>query len=107
MTYYVTVENTSALQYIATVVGWPSCVAEGNTRDEAIERVKKQFIERLNEVEIVPIEIESETLDTTTSPDSHPWKRFAGMYVDNSLFDEVLESIQDYRREIDGDEMVV
>jgi len=106
MTYYVTVENTSAVHYTATVVGWPSCVAEGNTRDEAVERVKKQFIARLSEVEIVPIEVESSKLETVTT-DAHPWKQFAGMHLGNPLFDEVLESIQEYRRETDEDEKVV
>jgi hypothetical protein len=31
----------------------------------------------------------------------HPWMKFAGMYEDNPLFDEVLADIEAYRRELD------
>ncbi|WP_017744174.1 hypothetical protein [Scytonema hofmannii] len=31
----------------------------------------------------------------------HPWMKFAGMYKDNSLFDEVVLNIEAYRRELD------
>jgi predicted RNase H-like HicB family nuclease len=101
MTYYGTVENGTANHYTATVIGWPNCVAEGATREEAIARVKQRFTERLQQVEIVPIEIEPTTL-TLPMPDTrHPWAKFAGMYQANPLFDEVLDSIQAYRRAID------
>lgn len=107
MTYYVTVENGAANRYTATVIGWPNCVAEGATREEAITRVKRRFIDRLKQVEIVPIEIESTLANPIEHSDEHPWARFAGMYENNPLFDEVLEAIQAYRRAIDEDESVV
>jgi len=107
MTYYVTVENGAANLYTATVIGWPTCVAEGTTREEAIVRVKQRFIERLNQVEIVPIEVTSPPMDLTMDNTDHPWARFAGMYQANPLFDEVLDSIQAYRRELDEDEDVL
>ena len=107
MTYYVTVENGTANRYTATVIGWPNCVAEGTTRDEAIVRVKQRFIERLNQVEIVPIEVASPQVDLAMESNNHPWTKFAGMYEKNPLFDEVLNSIQAYRRAIDEDESVI
>jgi predicted RNase H-like HicB family nuclease len=103
MTYYVTVENGAANRYTATVIGWPHCVAEGATREEAIAQVKKRFIERLQQVEIVPIEVESIQLELSMLNAEHPWTKFAGMYQANPLFDEVLNSIQAYRRMIDAD----
>ncbi|RIK37429.1 MAG: HicB family protein [Chloroflexi bacterium] len=107
MTYYVTVENGAAHRYTATVIGWPNCMAEGATREEAIARVKQRFTERLQQVEIVPIEVESTNLELTILNTQHPWAKFAGMYQANPLFDEVLASIQAYRRAIDEDETVV
>ncbi len=107
MTYYVTVENGAANRYTATVIGWPNCVAEGTTREEAVARVKQRFTERLHQVEIVPIEVESTQLDLTMVNADHPWAKFAGIYQTNPLFDEVLASIQAYRRAIDEDETVV
>lgn len=107
MTYYVTVENGIANRYTATVIGWPNCVAEGTTREEVGARVKQRFTERLHQVEIVPIEVESTHLDLTMVNAAHPWAKFAGMYQANPLFDEVLASVQAYRRTIDADETVV
>lgn len=107
MTYYVTVENGAANHYTATVIGWPNCVAEGATREETITRVKRRFTERLEQVEIVPIEIESTLAEPTGHSDEHSWARFAGMYEDNPLFEEVLDAIQTYRRTLDEDESVI
>lgn len=107
MTYYVTVENGAANRYTATVIGWPNCVAEGKTREEAIDRVKQRFAERLARLEIVPIEVDSPRLEPTLANTDHPWARFAGMYQANPLFDEVLDSIQAHRRAIDEDESVI
>ena len=107
MTYYVTVENGAANRYTATVIGWPNCVAEGTTREEAVARVKQRFTERLHQVEIVPIEVESTNLDLTMANVGHRWAKFAGMYQTNPLFDEVLDSIQTYRRQLDTDETVI
>jgi len=107
VTYYVTVENGTANRYTATVIGWPNCVAEGTTHEEAVARVKQRFTERLRQVEIVPIEVESSNLAQAIVDAAHPWAKFAGMYQANPLFDEVLASIQAYRRAIDVDETVV
>ncbi|MEZ4862908.1 MAG: hypothetical protein R3C14_16440 [Caldilineaceae bacterium] len=101
MTYYVMVENGAAQHYTATIIGWPNCVADGATREEAITRVKRRFTEQLNHVEIVPVELEIE------AQPHHPWTKFAGMYAENPLFDEVLDAIQAYRNEIDADETVL
>ena len=107
MTYYVSVGNGVADRYTATVIGWPNCVAEGPTREEAIERVKQRFIQHLSQVEIVPIEIESPQPERAIANAEHGWAKFAGMYQTNPLFDEVIESIQAYRDTIDEDETVV
>jgi predicted RNase H-like HicB family nuclease len=103
----VTVENGAAHRYTATVIGWPNCMAEGATREEAIARVKQRFTERLQQVEIVPIEVESTNLALTILNTPHPWAKFAGMYQANPLFDEVLASIEAYRRAMDEDETIV
>ena len=104
MTYYVTAENGTANHYTATVIGWPNCVAKGTTREEAIARVKQRFAERLKQVEIVPIEVETTDLEQQIINKAHPWAKFAGMYQDNPLFDEVIDAMETYRRELDADE---
>lgn len=37
-----------------------------------------------------------------SSEAEHSWKRFAGMFEEEPLFDEVLEEIEAYRREVDA-----
>ncbi len=83
MTYSVMVENRNANHYTATVIGWPSCVAEGSTREDAIMRVKQRFAKQLKQVEIVPIEVEPSSQDEQATLDEHPWAQFAGMYDNN------------------------
>jgi len=49
---------------------------------------------------IVPLEIEH--------PHSgHPWLKFAGMFKDDPLFDDVLTEIEAYRRELDADDAAI
>ncbi len=38
-----------------------------------------------------------------SSEAEHSWKRFAGMFEDEPLFDEVLAEIEAHRREFDAD----
>lgn len=40
----------------------------------------------------------------STEQPTHPMLRFAGVFKDDPLFDEVVEEIEAYRREIDADE---
>ena len=52
--------------------------------------------ERLSKVEIVPLEVD-------IPEDDHPWMKFAGMYENDPLFDQVMEDIETYRRELDAE----
>ena len=85
MTYYVTVENGTANRYKAAVIGWPNCVAEGKTGEEAVTLVKERFVERLNQVEIVPIEVESANEEVVSTNGNSVWMTFAGMYANISM----------------------
>ena len=100
MTYQVVVEPLSQGSYAASVLGWPECRAQGASRQEALTRVRNMFTARLAQVEILPLEIEP-------PKDENPWLKFAGMFEDNPLFDEVLQEIEDYRRELDADEDMI
>ncbi|WP_013320389.1 DUF2281 domain-containing protein [Gloeothece verrucosa] len=44
---------------------------------------------------------------TSTHPaikSEHPWLKFAGMYENNPLFEEVLNEIENYRQQLDQQE---
>ena len=99
MSYDVVVENSHGT-YKATVLGWPNCSVTGRTREEVLALVRKDLRQRLAEVEIVTVEV-----DTPKAP--HPMLKFAGVLKDDPFFDEVQEEIDAYRRELDSDDEVV
>jgi hypothetical protein len=45
------------------------------------------------------------SFDLPTEQAEHPWMKHAGMFKDDPLFDEVLEEIAIYRRELDADRL--
>ncbi len=96
MTYEVAVENGQD-GYVATVMGWPSCIAKAPTRDQALARLREDLSKRLAAVEIVSLEVDAQQ-------PTHPMLKFAGVFKDDPLFDEVVDEIEAYRRELDADE---
>lgn len=81
--------------YQATVWGLADCRVFAATREEALSKLHQAVNDRLQNVEIVTQKIEK------PSPE-HPLMKFAGMYKDNPLFDEVISNIEAYRRELDA-----
>lgn len=95
LTYPVLIKAETAGEYEAKVLGWPNCKAQGITRQEALLNLRQLLVKYLSQADIVSLEIEL--------PTEHPWLRFAGRYKDDSQFDEVLEHIEAYRRELDAE----
>jgi hypothetical protein len=68
-------------------------VVEAPTREEALEKLKKQIQAGLrNGAEIVPLE---------TAPQPHPLAKFVGMFKDDPLIDDWKKSMAEYSRKID------
>ncbi|MDJ0619509.1 MAG: type II toxin-antitoxin system HicB family antitoxin [Calothrix sp. MO_192.B10] len=84
--------------YQATVWGLPDCQVFATTKEEAINNLQELVNTRLQNVEIVTQEIEIEM-----PKKEHPWMKFAGMFKDDPMFDEVLADIEEYRRELDAE----
>ncbi|GAB4414684.1 MAG: hypothetical protein Fur0044_09490 [Anaerolineae bacterium] len=87
MTYPILLESKKQGGYRATVLGWPDCTAQGATRQEALSRIRQVLSDRLSRVKIIPLEIEP-------SQPEHPWLKFAEMFKDNPVFDEVVAEIK-------------
>ena len=96
MTYNAIVEDRKTAGYTASILGWPSCTATGATKAEALTRLRQVIRDRLSSVEIVPIEVD-------VSENGHPLARFAGMFKDDTLFDQFVEDMAAYRRQIDAE----
>jgi predicted RNase H-like HicB family nuclease len=94
--YDVLIENQEDGRVLATVIGLPDCQAIGATKEEALTSLYERLSERLAKAEIVSIKIEPPKAE-------HPWMKFAGMYKDNPLFDEVQAYIEADRRKLDAE----
>jgi predicted RNase H-like HicB family nuclease len=96
LTPYVLIEKDTEGLWKASILGWPDCEARGSTREEVLSNLHVVLAARLEHAEIVPLEI--------SSPDAeNPWLRLAGKYKDDPLFDEFVEDMAAYRRELDAE----
>lgn len=70
-------------------------VAEGATREEALQKVREQLQDRLQAgAQIVPMAVPGQ---------ENPWVKFAGMFKDDPLFDDWQAAIAENRRKADAD----
>jgi hypothetical protein len=72
-------------------------IAEGRTRDEAIERLRVLAQQRLTAGEMVCLEIPEVAVP-------HPWVPFTGIWKDHPDLDAVLEHIAAERHRLDAAE---
>ncbi|WP_375472655.1 type II toxin-antitoxin system HicB family antitoxin [uncultured Nostoc sp.] len=94
-TYDVLIENQPDGTVKATLLDLPDCQGLGNTQTEAIEKLTQSLQTRLETAKIVTLEIEAPKV-------KNPWMKFAGMFKDDPQFDEMLEYIEEDRREVDA-----
>ncbi len=75
----------------------PDCRVVAVTREQALAKLRAALAKRLSTAEMVEVEI-----PRPSSQAEHSWKKFAGMFEDEPLFDEVVEDIEARRREPDA-----
>ena len=73
VTYNVLIEQAESGNYLATILGWSECKAEGATKEEALTKLNQVVSARLQNAEIVSLEIDNPKTE-------HPWMKFAGMF---------------------------
>ena len=91
LNYDVLIEQTDS-NFIVTALNLPNCQATGATREKALKNLTQILTQRLANAEIVSLEIELPKKE-------HPWMKFAGMFKDDPQFDEMMEYIEQERRE--------
>jgi hypothetical protein len=69
------------------VIGVPGCVAEGATREEALEHASARLKERLAKGELFTIKV------------ANPWLEMHGSLRDDPTFDDFVSETDSYRRE--------
>lgn len=92
--YEVLIEYQPDGEVSATVLGWQDCQVQGATKEEALNKLRQLLTSRLQNKEIVSLDIE-------IPQSQHPWLKFAGMFKDDPDFEDVLADIEAYRREVD------
>jgi predicted RNase H-like HicB family nuclease len=80
----------------ATLLGWSDCQAFGKTRDEAVRELRELVSVKLARAEIVPVRLIS-------TQSVHPLLSIPVTLSQNPLFDEVVEYMENYRRELDAE----
>lgn len=93
-TLEVLVERVENGSFVATVIGLPSYTTQGHTKEEALTKLHELLTAR--EAEVVSMKLEPSKVE-------HPWMKLAGKYEDDPQFDEMLEYIKIYRRELDAE----
>lgn len=88
--------------FTATVAGLPECRAEAQTKEVAVAQVTALLKSWIMEGKLVTVEIE-QTADGKVLT-GNPWLASAGAFKDDPTYDEFLENIAAYRRELDAEE---
>ncbi|MBF0227183.1 MAG: hypothetical protein HQK76_17190 [Desulfobacterales bacterium] len=83
-------------KFIARVCQYPEIVAEDYTEEGVLVAARSKLKRFLSGGKIVKIDIESESYE-------HPWLKYAGMFADDSDWEQFQESLKQYRKEIDLD----
>jgi predicted RNase H-like HicB family nuclease len=96
-------EPQTSGNFVASVLEFPSCREEANTRDGAIAQLEIALVEKMTHVEVRPWSIVLPTVEGETAEPA--WAKFAGIFKDNPMFDQVMEQIQ-ADRDAWGDEEI-
>jgi predicted RNase H-like HicB family nuclease len=100
MQYQVLVQNLPDGLFSAFVIGVPDVVAEGATVEEALNNAKTLLRERLATSRLFTIEVDEAPAGVV----ANPWLETHGVLRDDTTFDDWVEEIAKYRREIDDEE---
>ena len=86
MSYQVLVERIPDGFFAATVIGIPDCVAEGATKEEALENANAKLKERMARGELF-------TIEGPSSQAVNPWLEIYGSLRDDPTFDDLVSEI--------------
>ena len=71
-------------------------IAEGTTREEALNQLCNQIRGRLSKAEVVQLQVQ-------LPGESHPWKGIGGSWRDHPDRSQFERNMQEYRRQVDAD----
>lgn len=96
MTFQIFLQQQPEKGYLASVIGIPGCMAEAETREDAVAKVTEALNRLISQGEVIAIDIQTEA--------NNPWLKLSGKYKDDPTWDDFLASMEEYRRELDAEE---
>ncbi len=96
-------EAQTSGRFVASVLEFPSCHEEADTKDGAIAQLEAALVERMARAEVRPWSIALPRANNEA--DEPAWAKFAGIFKDNPMFDQVMEQIQADREAWGEEEM--
>jgi predicted RNase H-like HicB family nuclease len=100
--YNVLLEAQPDGSHQASVLGWADCRAIADTPEDAVAALQKMLSDRITQAQIVQIEV-PRAEESKVSASENPWVKYAGVFKDDPLFNEMLHSIEQYRQELDAE----
>ena len=91
------VETLSSEKVAASILEFPDCRVEAETREKAIDQIKIAFLERLKYIEVISWDV-VQSLEPA-------WMKFAGVFQDDLDFKEIMEKIRAERTSNDDSEV--
>jgi predicted RNase H-like HicB family nuclease len=86
--------------YVASVIEFPSCQVEAETKEEAIALIQATLSEQIANVETIPW-----TIALPTIADEPAWMKFVGIFQDDADFAAVMDELRAERESDDDSEI--
>ena len=99
MTFDVILLKQADNGYIARPVLWPDSAVQGATEQEALDRVRDLIRDLLGRTQLVQVEV-----DVPENQTDNPWLSRAGLFADDPTWDDFLQAMADYRRQLDDEQ---
>jgi predicted RNase H-like HicB family nuclease len=93
MQYQVFVQHASEQQFVASIMSVPGVTAAGQTKEEAISKVKAMLEEKLAIGELVTIEVQPRSAGSVNHP-----MQYAGVLADDPTFDTWMNKLAEIRK---------
>ncbi len=95
MQYQIFVQSQSQQSFVASVVGMANLTTEGKTEEEAISKAKSALEAQLARGKFVSVEVNS----GIQSNPSFQQRKYAGIFADDSSFDDFMAKLTCIRQE--------
>lgn len=96
LNYSVLIQQQSENSWTAIALGGLDCKVQASTREQALENLRQSIQQRFANAEIAQLEVQIPSAE-------HPWMKFAGMFKDDPYWNEFLDDMATYRRELDAE----